>query len=183
MRLEEVWSMVTRARTGWLQLIAVALVCAAPAASAAVAPPADHVVVTLRVTGAVQWHAADDHAADARHNCRPPLEVMPGPGPGAKFANLPFKLLFSDSADPSVEDFALTIDSVSPSPGPNRGSAFHLKLTVGGKSWEGDSTAEPTSLIETSANAASGRFRIGGLHSVGHAGTISVEGTWRCPAT
>jgi hypothetical protein len=177
--------MLTRARTGRLLLMALALVCAAPAVSAAVvaAPLADHVVVELKVTGAVHWSAVYDHAADARHNCRPPLEVMPGPAPGSRFLNLPFKLLFSDSADPSVEDFALAIDTVSPSPGPNRGSAFHLELTAGGKSWEGDSAAGSANLIETSANATSGRFQIGGLHSAGEDGTISVQGTWRCPAT
>jgi len=174
--------MVARPRAGLFQVMVAALACTTPVASAAdvAPPPVDRVVLTLKVTGAVHWRAVYDHLTDAGHNCRPPLEVMPGPAPGSRFLNLPFRLLFSE--DPSAEDFALTIDTVSPSPGPNRGSAFHLKLKAGGRYWEGDGDAGSASLIETSANAMSGHFQIDGLLSGGEGGTISVEGTWRCPA-
>lgn len=157
---------------------AVLLAClAGPAAAAS----PDTLDIRVTVSGAVTRTGAYIHPGDGAHTCRLPVEVPPAPGPGGHFDNLPFAIFFDPQARPPGNSFALTLPFWVQTGTPQHGTDFRIGMTAGGRFWEGEAGKGATGTIDTDPTGLTGKFRLTGLHSVGSADTLTVEGTWTCP--
>lgn len=145
----------------------------------ACATPGDQLIVTLRVTGAIERSGTYAHAADSAHGCDS-LATDRAPG-SVPMMSVPVlrEIVFNRWGEPPEVRFVLAYP-LGHRPG---GASFvWASLTAGGRLWEapGDAVAE---LQPEDEEHMAGRFVLRGLRPAGGGDErIDVEGRWRCPA-
>ena len=144
------------------------------------AAPADRLVVAVRVTGAVERNGTYVQAGAT--GCHADVVRLP-PGPTPRVFPRLWVIEANAGAEPPESGFRLQFDLDGEAMRPG---ATQIRLTAGGRVWDGDELVAGsgfTARIEPAAGLASGRFTLTGLRPQGGgAERIAVEGSWQCPA-
>jgi hypothetical protein len=141
---------------------------------------AAELTITLQVSGAVTLAGTYHHEQDGTHRCWPAVEVLPAPGPGGHFDNLPYRIGFDVADGPTAFGLWLELPGLDTTPGRHDAGAFTLVITVDGHRWGAENPAR-AGMVQTEAGGARGSFRVDGLHAADAPGSLSVSGEWTCP--